>query len=484
MVSCRFRWVFCQLDTLRRCVVASIRQALDELPVSLDDTYERILQDIPKQKREHAHRLFQCLIASSRPLEVQELAEIFAIQFDSKIGIKLEDGWRPEDAEDAVLSACSSLVSVVKAENSQIVQFSHFSVREFLTSDRLATSTATNLRYYHPPLESAHMIMAQACLAVLFQLDEKADRKRIKGLPLAFYAAQHWADHARFKNIESQIQDRIEFLFDATKPHFAAWTWIYDGGKGDGRPVPDLGERSSPPRATPLHYAVLCGLSWTTKRLVNSRRQDIDAGHSRFGTPMCAALFAGHLEIARFLLEQGANANMESMLGETPLQTFSSIDHLEVMRLLLDFGADANVCNSFGLTALHEAAIDGQYEVVRMLLQHNADVNTRGFWDFTPLHYASCQGHVEVARLLIDHGANLNAHNNSIGTPLHVALGEGKVEVVRLLLAHGADVHIPSMVNTTLSQLASESGFSEIAQVLLDHGTGTDGTCDTSTFLQ
>ena len=108
------------------------------------------------------------------------------------------DYW-PEDAEDAILSACSSLVSVVKANGSQIAQFSHFSVKEYLTSDRLATSTTPNIRYFHDPLESAHMIMVQACVTVLLQLDEKVDRARIEGLPLAIYAAQHWADHARLK---------------------------------------------------------------------------------------------------------------------------------------------------------------------------------------------------------------------------------------------------------------------------------------------
>lgn len=106
------------------------------------------------------------------------------------------------------------------------MQFSHFSVEESLTSDRLATSTVTNIRYFHAPLGSAHKILVQACLAVLLQLDEKADRKRIEELPLAFYAARHWADHAWFKNVELQLQDRIELLFDPIKPHFAAWTWL------------------------------------------------------------------------------------------------------------------------------------------------------------------------------------------------------------------------------------------------------------------
>ena len=110
--------MFYQLDTLRRCMVASIRQTLEELPAGLDETYERILQGIPTQKREHAHRLFQCLVVSIRPLKLEEVAEIFAIRFDSKIGTKLEEGRRLEDAEDAVLSTCSSLVSVVKVKDS------------------------------------------------------------------------------------------------------------------------------------------------------------------------------------------------------------------------------------------------------------------------------------------------------------------------------------------------------------------------------
>jgi hypothetical protein len=61
----RFRWVFCQLETLRRCFPPSIRCLLGELPTTLDETYERILMEIPEEKWEHAHRLFQCLIVSS-----------------------------------------------------------------------------------------------------------------------------------------------------------------------------------------------------------------------------------------------------------------------------------------------------------------------------------------------------------------------------------------------------------------------------------
>ena len=464
-VTRRFRWVFCQLDTLRRSMVASIRQTLNELPASLDETYERILESIPMQKRSQAYRLFQCLIASIRPLKLEELAEIFAIQFDSETATKLEEDWRPEDAEDAVLSACSSLVSVVKVNGSQIVQFSHFSVKEYLTSDRLATSSTTNIRYFHAPLESAHMIIVQACVTVLLQLDEKVDRKRINALPLARYAARHWGDHARFKNIELQIQDRIELLFDPSKPHFAAWTWIFDGVKGNYLSV----EQPSQSRATPLYYSALHGLGWATKQLVIAQRQDIDVGGGEHGTPMRAALAMGHLEVARFLLEHGADVDAKDSIERTALFSASWSDNVEAMRLVLDFGADTNA--RYGhWTPLHEAAHNGHYEATRVLLRRNADVDAKGSMDLTPLYYASENGHVKVVQLLIEQGANINAQVPSLGTPLYRASRDGKLEVVRSLLEHGADVHIPVSGERTPLQVASERGFSEIAQLLLDHG--------------
>ena len=175
---------------------SSIRKALDELPTTLDETYERALQGIPKEKRQHAHHLFQCLVVAIRPLRVEELAELFAIEFDQDSGPRLNEGWRPENPENALLSACSSLIAVVENNGSKIVQFSHFSVKEYLTSGRLRSSEIGNVRHYHIPLDAAHTVLAQACITVLLQLDEKVDKDCLEAFPLAFYAAQHWVDHA------------------------------------------------------------------------------------------------------------------------------------------------------------------------------------------------------------------------------------------------------------------------------------------------
>jgi len=205
---------------------SSIRQALNELPTTLDDTYERALEGIPKEKRQHAHHLFQCLVGAIRPLRAEELAEIFAIDFDRDAMSNFMDGWRPENAEEAVLSACSTLISVVEDEGSKIVQFSHFSVKEFLTSDRLRTSKVGDIRHYHVSLDAAHTILVRACLAVLMQLDENVDEKRLETFPLALYAAKHWANHARYDEVVSQVQDAMEEFFDPSKPYLAAWLRI------------------------------------------------------------------------------------------------------------------------------------------------------------------------------------------------------------------------------------------------------------------
>ncbi|KAI9429283.1 hypothetical protein H4582DRAFT_310885 [Lactarius indigo] len=78
-----FRWVFCQLDTLQHCFPPNLRQFLNELPETLDETYERILRGINKAQKDNAHRLLQCLTVAVRPLRVEELAELLAFDFQA-----------------------------------------------------------------------------------------------------------------------------------------------------------------------------------------------------------------------------------------------------------------------------------------------------------------------------------------------------------------------------------------------------------------
>jgi hypothetical protein len=105
------------------------------------------------------------------------------------------------------------------------VQFSHFSVKEYLTSDRLARSSGDVSRY-HILLEPAHTILAQACLGVLLRLDDSVNEDNAGDIPLVKYAARHWFDHAGFENVASRIRDAMEYFFDADKPHWTAWSQV------------------------------------------------------------------------------------------------------------------------------------------------------------------------------------------------------------------------------------------------------------------
>jgi len=438
MIRDRFRWVYCQLDTLSRCFPSSIRSVLSELPATLDDTYERTLQGIPKEKREHAHRLFQCLVAAIRPLRVEELAEVFAIGFDADAALKVVEGWRPENAEDAVLSACSTLVSVIDDETCKIVQFSHFSVKEFLTSDRLRTSDVTSIHLYHVPIDAAHTTLARACLAVLLQLDDKIDKKRLVKLPLAFYAAQYWVGHAQFKDVSSRIGDAMGRLFDAKRPHLAAWIWIHNVKWENKRTIDDLEESPPSLEGTPLYYAVCCGFTGFSRHLIVARQEDVNASCGRYGSPLHAASYKGRLDTARLLLDHGADVNSNKG-GTPPLWRAYQGRRLDSMRLLLAHGADVDMQGGdFIGTILHHASSMGRTEVVQLLLQYKADVHAKGFMDQTPLHLAAMYGSAKVVELLLEYGADMDTKSGISSSALEFAESLGRHDIVQLMLEHRA----------------------------------------------
>ena len=154
---------------LRHCLAPSLRRQLNELQSSLDDTHERVLKEIQSTNQGlYAHRLLQSLIVAIRPLRVYELAEVLSYDLDATKGDipTFHPEWQWEEQKQAVLSACSSLISIVDDNYSRVVQFSHFSVKEYLTSDRLAASSGDISRYHILP-ESAHFTLSQASLGVL-----------------------------------------------------------------------------------------------------------------------------------------------------------------------------------------------------------------------------------------------------------------------------------------------------------------------------
>ena len=454
--SNRFRWAFCQLETLRHCLPPSVHRTLDELPESLDETYERVLREIKKPNRDHARRLLQCLVVAVRPLRVEELAEVLAVDFSDAEGIpKLKLNWRWEDQDQALFTSCSSLIVIVDTDDSRVVQFSHFSVKEYLTSTRLATSSG-DVSGYYVDLEPAHTILAQACMSVLLQADDHAEQNDVeKRSPLAKYAAQYWVTHAQFRNVSSLLRKAMEYLFDSDKPYFTAWLQLHDI---DFYPRMELSsvelctvDRKSD--ATPLYYSALCGFPDLVEHLVITHPQNVNIRGGYFITPLTVALGRRHFRTAEVLHRNGA---------------------------------DVDVCGWNGNTALHSAAFYGDLEMVRVLLSYKADVNARNDTGWSPIHAVSegyqtavipntRQSSPDVARLLLEHGANVNARlsdssYNPGRTPLHVTMDFNRVEVVRVLLEHGANVNAEDNEGRTPFQIASAKGYEEIKKLLSEHG--------------
>ena len=434
-LSNRFRWVFCQLEILRDCLPASVRRFLDELPESLDETYERILREIKKPNRDHARRLLQCLVVAIRPLKVEELAEVLAIDFDDAEEIpKLNASWRWEDQERALLTSCSSLIAIVDTGDSRAVQFSHFSVKEYLTSARLATSNQDASRY-HVALKPAHTILGQACVSVLLQLgddDESSDADNHG--PLAIYAAQYWVRHAQFEDVVSCIKG-TEYLFDQDKSYFSAWRRLYDINIEP--PYEDtfhnLNSKRQRHATTSLYYAALCGFSIIAEQLTIKYPQDANAIGGYYLTPAVAALAGRHFDLAQVLQRNGSSMEPRDDNKCTPLHFAARNGNLEMVQVLLEYGVDVDCQSMFGNTPLIYATRWNAARVVRLLLERGADPNTRANFNLgrTPLHEASRRGRIEIARLLIKHGTNVEAKDNKGRTPLDIAEGH---EMRNLLL--------------------------------------------------
>lgn len=468
----RFRWVVCQLEELLSSVPESIRRVLDDLPEPLDEMHEVALLRISKEKREYAFRLFQCLAVTVRPLRVEECAELLAVRFEADALPNYDAGWRLRgDAEEAVLSIGSSLISVVKEDGIKVVQFPHFSVKEYLASNRLADSR-NDVSLYHISLVPAHTFLAKACLNVLLKLDDSIDKKTIKNMPLALYAARHWVDHAQFKNVSSYVQDMMEHLFDPDKHHFSAWVWVHNIDHRWGEDMSTV--HPTRPGAVPLYYAALCGLHDLAEHLALACPSDVNARGGYFMSPLRAALARGYMKVAAVLLQHGAEVDVQDNLGWTPLHWASQAGRRDIVKFLLEHNADVNAQTGPGNTPLHLASGEGEPGIARLLLQHRAIVHYRDNKGWTSLHTASNNGHLDVVQLLLESGAIVDARNRVQKTPLALASMNGHVEVSRFLIERGADVNSRTKESWVPLHIAARFGHLDVVQLLLDHDVDVD----------
>lgn len=151
-----------------------------------------------------------------------------------------------------------------------------------------------------------------------------------------------------------------------------------------------------------LFEAAVLGNVQRATALLDADPALLDSFSSDGWTALHLAAFFGQVKIVELLLARGAKLDLKSKndLNNTPLNAAVAANRLEIARLLLEKGADANAHQQGGITPLHEAAAAGNVEMVRLLLAHRADANAISQDNRTPLGMALEKGRQQVVELL------------------------------------------------------------------------------------
>jgi ankyrin repeat protein len=436
--------------------------------------YNRILDQIEDDDVPYAIRILRWLAFASRPLSLREVAEIAAL--DSNRCPAFDPDEVLQDPSD-VLTICSSLVTITdedklypkvtittlyspKVYTKPVVILAHYSVKEYLVSDRILKSKA---RLYGVDPIICHQTLAKNCVQYLLrleehlpQLDELYDEtfspdEVLSDFALAKYSALQWKHHYDLvAKPKPELKELVVELFKSEKiltctNRFKGFREFYNRDR----------------YLTKLMYnACVSG-----QRLVSDTDVDINESNLACWTALDTASEKGYLDIVQFLLEKGATVTKQC------LWLASYKGHLDIVKLLLEKDTEGKD------VALSVASGQGNLEVVRLLVKHGASVNTEDKQGQRPLQSASSEGHLEVVQFLLENGARITegclwlasykGHLDIVKlllekdtegkvAALSVASGQGNLELVKFLVKHGAQVNTKRRRQRSLQSASAE----------------------------
>ena len=426
---------------MRKCYkLSALRAALESLPKTLNETYNRILGAIDADNMPDALQLLQWLTFSRRPLRLRELAEVVAIDIEDIPCFNEEDRLRhPTD----LLRICSSLVNLNYEEDDIAgqpdildceIRLAHYSVREYLVS-KIGEPTFAN--FAETP---AHLSIGKSCVAYLLHLGQiravSSNKNRqhhetnlLERYPLSTYAAQYWPEHARY--IDNVLQDQIvELLINSSSMN--QWIEIFNPDHGDNLPIPARSNVEWPEPASlqrPLYYASLLGLIEIVEILLGKGAK-VQGGFGLYGTALGAAATRGHTTILRLLLDSGAKPNAAAGYYRSPLFAAVSQGHAECVRLLIEAGNIMNDVPRF----LDTGSVN---KGIPLFTDHSS------YHQEAPLLIAAEEGHLDVVKVLLDHGASMTV-TGYYGNAVQAAMSGGHNEVVEFLLDRGLGFGVPA----------------------------------------
>ena len=452
------------------------------MPRDLDGTYERILCSIADEYVEDVQRVLTVLCFSTRPLTVEELIDAHAVDLGESPHLDRGRSYEQDDLVDICLGL--NEIAVTENENGQetsTARIAHFSVLEYLQSDRILQGNAKRFAIRSAP---ANTEITQICLVYLLEpmLSSGAlEITKLREFPLAHFAAMHWYHHyGNSGEWRPKIEQLLLELFKNDKGPFTTWIRLHDMDF----PEPLIqDELPTDNMASPLYYAALLGLdsviNYITKFSIRDAnlRETVNIQGGRYGNALQAASSGGHEKVVQRLLDQGADINAQGGRYGSALQAASSEGHEKVVQRLLDQGADINAQGGYFGNALQAASFRGHEKVIHMLLDHGADINAQDEYLGNALQAASLRGHEKAVQILLSKGADVNAHGGDYGSALQAASLRGHEKVVQILLSKGADVNAHGGYFGNSLEAASSGGHEKVVQMLLDRGVRYTNIC-------
>ncbi len=239
---------------------------------------------------------------------------------------------------------------------------------------------------------------------------------------------------------------------------------------------PDLVQSKDERGGTPLHSSSFGGHLEVVKFLLQ-KGADIEAVNGRGFTSLQLAAYGGHRDVVQYLLEKGADINAVNKQMDMTALDFAFLKELQAGKLdiapfLIDKGAnfDVNEKNQFGYTALDMAIVFGHTEAAEYLLGFGPDIATLRKDGKTPLINAIFRGRPEIAKLLIENGADVDTPDDVGQPPVFWAVKRGLADILQILVAKGASTDfVDKDHGGTLLHLAGLQGHMDVVNILLDN---------------
>ena len=157
---------------------------------------------------------------------------------------------------------------------------------------------------------------------------------------------------------------------------------------------------------------------------------DVNGKSKRGGTALELAIISGNLEAIKLILNNGG-------VAKNAIRTALLAEHLDVAEFLIKEGADVNESDIIGSPLMF--AVSYSPKIVKLLIDHGADVNFKSKLTTTSLMLAAREGNLETVKTLVNHGAKLNTRDGENFTALYHAMEKDNIDVIKFLIKKGAE---------------------------------------------